>query len=379
MAQEKELRITLSSDTDIKALETLLTTGGLEILLSSTNPEINGQPLAVTAAKVVVHEGFKSVRQGTATNEFTKVRATPQNTTHVALKQVREIRRGDMIITIPDDYSPKGLKTSTYQLLDAAMWKLTESGAASPEVCLSKEEYLKLRGLESWDKAQRQIKADLSMLLSVQLTRNPSTKRNKTKLGQTFKLMNFFDSAEVDKKGMIRITFAPTFFSLINEKGAFNVAYFPNLLWHLDNKRNPNSYFLGRKIAELKNIQYGDKNEDRISTKTLRENAPYIPSYDEVMAGDRRLSSRIIEPLERDLDALGEILTWEYCHKNGAPLTDEEIQNFNYKLFDTLLVKITWKDYPPRPPKPKKRQKQNAKPQDGSREKKQPNGGRLES
>lgn len=356
MAQEKKLTLTLSSDTDIKALEALITSKGLEILVRSTNPKINGQPLAVTAAKVVVHEGFKSVRQGTATNEFTKVRATPQNTVHIALKQVSEIRRGDMIITIPDDYSPKGLKTSTYQLLDAAMWKLTESGAASPEVHLSKEEYLQLRGLESWDKAQRQIKADLSMLLSVQLTRNPSTKRNKTKPGQTFKLMNFFDSAEVDKKGTIRITFAPTFFSLINEKGAFNVAYFPNLLWHLDNKRNPNSYFLGRKIAELKNIQYGDKNEDRISTKTLRENAPYIPSYDEVMAEDRHLTNRIIAPLERDLDALEEILTWEYCHKNGAPLTDEEVQNFNYKLFDTLLVKVTWKDYPPRPPKRKKRQ-----------------------
>ena len=46
------------------------------------------------------------------------------------------------------------------------------------------------------------------------------------------------------------------------------------------------------------------------------------------------------------MDELEETLLWEYCHSNNTPLTDEELQNFSYELFEKLFVKITWKRYP---------------------------------
>ena len=64
------------------------------------------------------------------------------------------------------------------------------------------------------------------------------------------------------------------------------------------------------------------------------------------MATDRHLDTRIINPFERDMDALADTLKWEYCHSNGEPLSNEELSNFNYQLFKDCLIRITWLGYP---------------------------------
>lgn len=121
---------------------------------------------------------------------------------------------------------------------------------------------------------------------------------------------------------------------------------YPQQLWRLNSKRNPNSYYFLRKIAEYKNMNVGKASEDIISVKTLLAASPAMPTHRSVAAKDRHFSRSIIEPFERDMNALEETLVWEYCHSKGAPLTDEELENFNYELFRTLLIKITWKQYP---------------------------------
>ena len=90
----------------------------------------------------------------------------------------------------------------------------------------------------------------------------------------------------------------------------------------------------------------GKKNEDIIAVKTLLAVAPNLPSYEEVMNTDRAISRRIIEPFERDMDALEDTLTWTYCHSNNTPLTDEELSSMSYDTFISLLIKIDWKQYP---------------------------------
>ena len=64
------------------------------------------------------------------------------------------------------------------------------------------------------------------------------------------------------------------------------------------------------------------------------------------MNTDRAISRRIIEPFERDMDALEDTLTWTYCHSNNTPLTDEELSSMSYDTFISLLIKIDWKQYP---------------------------------
>ena len=126
----------------------------------------------------------------------------------------------------------------------------------------------------------------------------------------------------------------------------YPVMPYPPQLYALNNKRNPNSFYFLRKIAEHKNMNVGKKNEDTISVKTLLSASPYLPAYKKVMATDRHLDTRIINPFERDMDALADTLKWEYCHRNGEPLSNEELSKFNYQLFKDCLIHTTWLDYP---------------------------------
>ena len=58
------------------------------------------------------------------------------------------------------------------------------------------------------------------------------------------------------------------------------------------------------------------------------------------------MTRRIIDPFERDMDALSDTLKWAYCHSNNTPLTDEELKNLNYDTFIELLIKTEWNNYP---------------------------------
>ena len=104
-------------------------------------------------------------------------------------------------------------------------------------------------------------------------------------------------------------------------------------------------------------MNYFKKNSDTISVKTLLECTPELPTYDEVISGDRAIARRIIEPFERDLNELEDVLKWEYCHSNGTPLTDDEIDNFNYHIFYNLMLRIKWIDYPELQKKTKSKKK----------------------
>ena len=89
----------------------------------------------------------------------------------------------------------------------------------------------------------------------------------------------------------------------------------------------------------------GTPTENIISVQTLLNSTDELPRYEDI-ASTGRIDQRIIRPFERDMDALSNTLSWEYCHSKGAPLTAEELLNMDYSLFRSLLIKITWVDYP---------------------------------
>lgn len=284
---------------------------------------------------------FSTIRQGTATNALTKVKADPkQNTVIDPITGTATITQGNLTITIPDFTELTGFKTSTYQLLDALTVVLTESGAKSPVVALSLEEYMIKRGLKDKKEARKQAVEDLENLYNA--TISFKEKRKKGQQEQDFHDIRIIDSKGI-KNGIINVSFGTTFYNILL---SYPVMPYPSQLWTLNSKRNPNSFYLLRKISEHKNMNVGKKNEDVIAVKTLLAVAPYLPSYEEVMKADRHLDQRIIKPFERDMDALGSTLTWYYCHSNNTPLTDEEIAVMNYETFTGLLIRTSWKNYP---------------------------------
>ena len=285
-------------------------------------------------------EAFSTIRQGNATNALTKLKAVEGKTAKIdAITGTATITKGNFTLTIPQYIKLAGLKTSTYQLLDALTVALTVTGAKSPTVVIPLEEYMKRRGLKDRKEAKNQVKADMEVLRQASIT--GEEKRGKNTVAYSF--VNIADSGEVKRNGDIVFTFGHTFYQMLI---SYPVMPYPTQLQTINNKRNPNSYYLLRKIAEHKNMNIGKANEDTIAVKTLLSIAPYIPSLEEVMTGNRNISDRIITPFERDMDALEETLIWNYCRSNGEPLTDEELQSFSYDLFSSLMVKTSWKNYP---------------------------------
>ena len=279
------------------------------------------------------------IHQGTVSNALTKIRANKRNTT-IDLLGTATIKSGDFTITIPEFAKNKAPRTSTYQLLDALTVKLTETGAKSPVVVLPLDDYMRMRGLTDRKEARKQAVEDLEILFSDRI----SGKEKRTKEQEkAFFDMRIIDFKGIDKKGNITVTFGTAYYNIHKN---YPVMYYPPQLWLLNGKRNPNSYYLLRKISEHKNMNVGKKNEDIIAVKTLIANAPTLPSYAEVMDTDKHLSQRIIEPFERDMDTLADTLTWEYCHSNGEPLKKEELDNLNYDTFIGLMIKTAWTYYP---------------------------------
>jgi hypothetical protein len=285
---------------------------------------------------------FYTIRQGIVTNTLTKLRAVEGKTAIIdPITGTATITKGSFTLTIPNYAKLTGLKTSTHQLLDAITIALTETGAKSPTVVLSLQDYMELRGLKDRKEARKQITADLEVLQTSSLSWEEKRKGGSI----PYAGVNITDSwiwAD-DKKKAIVFTFGTTFYNMLLGN---TIMHYPEQLQTLNSKRNPNSYYLLRKIAEHKNMNVGKKNEDIIAIKTLLAVATFLPSYEEVMAGNRNITDRIITPFERDMDALSETLSWNYCHSNGEPLTDAELQGFSYDFFTSLMVKTEWKSYP---------------------------------
>ena len=283
---------------------------------------------------------FSTIRQGTATNALTKIRPMKQNTTIDAITGAATIKQGEMTITFQHFESLDGLKTSTYKLLDAITVAFTESGAKSPVVTIALDEYMSKCGLKDRKEARKQAKTDLETLRIAAIT---FREKRRGKEAESYYKMNISGGAGMSRDGIITFTFSQDFYNILL---GYPVMPYPPQLWTLNSKRNPNSYYLLRKIAEHKNMNAGKKNEDIISVKTLLASAPFIPSYGVVTKSDRHYDTRIIQPFERDMDALTDTLKWEYCHSNNARITDEEAASLEYSLFSKLLVHIQWEQYP---------------------------------
>ena len=284
---------------------------------------------------------FLMIRQGFGLSAFTlqatskKVEPNVDPFTGKAVFEFKDIK------VLIDEYSknPRNLTVPTMQLLDFMDIRLTERGVKSPSVEFTVDEYMQYRRLSDRKSAREQIQSAIEDLKSISL----EWEERRGKRLREYKFMNIADSGYITHDGKVKFTFGITFFGVLK---TYAVMPYPEQLGQINSRINPNSYNFLRKITEHKNMNAGKKNEDIISVETLLSCASALPSYDEVMAGDRHISARIIEPFQRDMNALLPTLQWEYCKKDtGAPLSDEEIE-LSYYTFKNLNVHVTWLNYP---------------------------------
>ena len=282
---------------------------------------------------------FGVIKQGNLTNALTKTRSTKSNT-EIDGSGTAIVTNGDLTLTIPDFEKTAGLKTSTHQLLDIITMYFTTQGGKYNKISINLDDFMERRKLKDKKEARKQIKRDLDLLSTLKATYSSKDKRD------YYDERLFYGGGIV--KGNILVTIGDTFAKYLIKCG---IMPYPPQLSTINGNDNPNSYFMLRKIQELKNMNVNKKNEDIISVRTLLSICPKIPKYEDIKGAGSQIRQRIIDPFERDLDALEETITWEYCHSNGAPLTNEELEILDYDIFIDLLIKVTWKDYPDQTPR----------------------------
>lgn len=227
-------------------------------------------------------------------------------------------------------YNNHKANQSAGKLLDSFLIKMTENGFSSLIASIPLKEYAEMTGKKDLKELRNKTKSDLQVLKRVKFSYTP----NKKTRGNNQDYMNIylFGGTEGIKNGNIMFKFNDDFFKIFAEQK--NFLYIPTEVLQSNEKRNPNTYLLYKKIISHKRMNLGKKNENIIKVKTLYEYCVTLPRYEEVMQASRAVTQRIIEPFERDLDIIEEF-SWCYDTQN-PPTTFDEWINTN--------VKITWKN-----------------------------------
>ena len=308
-------------------------------------PEII-QPVTVTEPG---HSPYSPMLQGTGSNKLSQISTRSTAPDVDAITGVATITDGEYKVFI-EKYNELagGLRISTHKLLNACTIALTAlnqyrgNGNIETAVCIPLEKYVKDIGKpltkSTIDEVRKRVKEDLETLYSVSIEwREKSGKNTKD-----YAKMRIVTSQGI-KRGNILVGFSPEFAKYLT--GAY-IMQFHNALLRID-ERNPSSYHLGLKLLLHHSIDNNQRigTANIISVRALLDVCPDIPTYEEVMSGDRALDRRIKAPFENALDSLNFIM-WEYSNSKGIPLTDEQLASTTYADFITLYIHFTVKDFP---------------------------------
>ena len=277
---------------------------------------------------------------------------------------------GQVLIAI-ENFASRKFNVQTQQIFDLGILKLTrqipyETATAeiiqkNRAVTITVEEFMTMRNLKDVKEARSQLEEAFKTLYSASLEFNETRtikhagrgKPSQTLLHYQLRIVesSIDDFKKPLKNGAVTFKFTSELARYLSN--AFIMPY-PQALLTINSHKNPHSYHLGRKLALHHNLNFGKANENRITVQSLLEACPNMPTYEDIMSGQRHVAERIINPFMRDMDALvdyGILTAWGYCNSGGIPLTDEQYKNarygeISYSEWATLLVDFELADYP---------------------------------
>jgi len=113
-----------------------------------------------------------------------------------------------------------------------------------------------------------------------------------------------------------------------------------------DTRKNPNSYYIARQVAENYRINEGKDREKKISIRTLLNACPELSKLSETEVVKKNPKGRIIEPFLRDLNALNDCY-FDIVNKLGVIVDYPE--TLPLKDFLECFLKIDYSEYPKHP------------------------------
>ena len=294
---------------------------------------------------------FCPMLNGTATNKLSTIgrKAKPTSIKKLADNEAT-LEYGDFKVFIEKYSKEKKLKVGVVKLLDILAIKFAKSNhyrAKDPNrtVTFSLDEYMTYLGIKNIDNynnrrsASKRLKEALDTLYSISLEWEEKSKG---------KVINYAKmricEAQGIERGVASFTFSQNMAQYLNQS---YIVQFPTELLAIS-ECNPNAYPIARKLAIHNSIDNNIKKgtANIISVAKLLEVAPEIPNIEAVRAVKGSWSERIRGALEKALDAIGSVVSWEYSNTKGAPLTDKQLELSDYETFIKLFIKFDIKGAP---------------------------------
>lgn len=212
------------------------------------------------------------------------------------------------------------------------------------EFMFTLKEYMTDAGKKDPKSARNAIKHRLDAIASTAYSYNGGD--DKSPYNQNFGAQPLL-GYDYKRGGKVYVTLTSFFHDLLVNH-AMPMPY-PKLLFMLDPVRDAVAIYILKAIFVNKRINKASPRGNRIKVKTLLNRIESLPSYDEVMASDRRVTDRIIDPVFKAVERLanskdGVINRYSFIGKDGKMLNYD---NLDYATFiDADLVIEEWNHYP---------------------------------
>lgn len=212
------------------------------------------------------------------------------------------------------------------------------------EFMFTLKEYMKDTGKKDPKSARNAIKQRLDMIASTAYSYHGGDDKNP--YNQNFgahPLLGY----DYKRGGKVYVTLTPFFHDLLVNH-AMPMPY-PRLIFMLDPVKDAVAIYILKVIIDNKRVNKASPRGNRMKVKTLLKKIESLPTYDEVMASDRRVSDRIIDPVFKAVECLaspkdGVIIRYSFICRDGKPLDYDAL---DYATFiDADLVIEEWNHYP---------------------------------
>jgi len=223
--------------------------------------------------------------------------------------------------------------------LNIAITEWNSTGRYYPDVTLSLERYMQIKGLTNKKETIQDMKKSLDVLIHSSIfIQKEYSKSNFSNIN-----IPIFSSISY-RRGIIRYEFTDIFLKLLRETTSFIIVH--EILFRIPINKST-AYHLAWRLLNHSRMNVNKRNEDTIPVFSLLESCPTFPSEENVI---NNLTNQIRKPFEKSLDYLCEIgilNEWTYCYSDGIPLSDKELNatRFFYEKFKSYHVKFIMKDW----------------------------------
>ena len=280
------------------------------------------------------------------------INAVKQNFTLLKDKDTGVSTDGDIRLTL-ENFSQTKLNVPTSKIFDILLLKIAAQNVVKNKVTLQQieksrfveldvEEYMRWCNLKDRKEAKKKLSEAANALgrFSVDIQKETCyIEKNDKKKREKIQLKNFhmnlmeavaqFDSYgkkynDANQCSKVVFAFSSLFIQYLCTQ---YIMPFPRQLLTINSNKNPYSYNLGRKLAAHSNMNLGKPNQNIISVRKLAK----IMNIS--LKTTKHISQQIIQPFERDIDALvdiGVLKKWEYCNSKREPLTGRQLKSNHF-------------------------------------------------